>query len=118
MGANENEQLKGLYPSTPCSASWIRITDEIPNTGIKVIVCGHYSTGQQWRAMARWQPARTIDATYWDPYPEDWEDDDGNTITNPYDVWLEESVELEATGFLENVTHWMPLPSLPTCSLS
>ena len=84
-----------------------------PPTGKKVIVCGIYKSGHRWRAMARWQPAGTIDASFWEEYPESWESDDGDTITNPDDIWLEESVELEQTGFLADVTHWMPVPELP-----
>jgi hypothetical protein len=92
---------------------WIPITGKMPKVGRKVIVCGHYSNGNRWMAFARWQPAKTIDAETWDEYPDDWEDEDGDTITNPHDLWLEESVELETTGFLENVTHWMEKPKMP-----
>lgn len=92
---------------------WIPTSEQMPPVGKKVIVCGHWQNGNRWLAMARWQPAKTIDASMWDEYPEDWEDEDGDAITNPHDLWLEESVELETTGFLENVTHWMPKPDLP-----
>ena len=109
---NETEKLVPLG-SDALFGSWTPITERMPKSGRKVIVCGHYSNGNPWRAMARWQPAGTIDAEMWDEYPDDWEDEDGDRITNPHDLWLEESAELEQTGFLENVTHWMPLPILP-----
>ena len=63
--------------------------------------------------IAKWQPAKTIDGQFWDDYPEEWEDDDGDTITNPTDLWVEYPLEIEQCGFVENVTHWMPLPFLP-----
>ena len=101
-----------------CSAIWIDANAQKPTTGKKVIVCGHYSNGNRWRALAKWQPAGTIDAELWDETPDDWWDEDGNVCTNPHDVWFEESVELETTGFLENVTHWMPLPDMPNAEVS
>jgi hypothetical protein len=95
---------------------WIAVEDTMPPVGKKVIVAGYWSNGNRWRAMASWQPKGTLDANMWDEVPEDWEDDETKGATNPYDLWLEESVELETYGFLENVTHWMPLPSLPNTS--
>lgn len=91
---------------------WFCVNTQKPKVGKKVLVCGHYSNGNRWIALARWQPAGTIDAEPWDETPDDWWNEDGNVCTNPQDVWLEESVELETTGFLENVTHWMHIPAL------
>ncbi len=110
---NENQHAaESVFPGTTCSA-WTSIAEKMPNVGRKVLVCGHYDNGNRWRATARWQPAETIDAEMWDEYPDGWEENELERVTNPNDLWLEEGVELEQYGFLENVTHWMPLPSLP-----
>ena len=99
--------------STALFDIWMDAEKQKPKVGKKVIVCGHWSNGNRWRTIATWQPAGSIDASCWDETPDDWWDEDGNVCTNPYDVWFEESVELETTGFLENVTHWMLLPDMP-----
>jgi hypothetical protein len=109
----DNQNTPASGSDAPTCSAWTPITEKMPQVGRKVLVCGHYRNGNRWIACARWQPAKTIDAEMWDECPDDWEDEDGDTITNPHDLWLEESVELETTGFLENVTHWMEKPDLP-----
>jgi hypothetical protein len=109
---NESAALSGIT-STTLFGIWVDADKQKPEVGKKVIVCGHYSNGNRWQTIATWQPAGTIDAEMWDDTPDDWWDEDGNVCTNPHDVWFEQSVELETTGFLENVTHWMPLPDMP-----
>jgi hypothetical protein len=93
--------------------TWIPITTQLPKVGIKVLVCGQSDTGHRWRSMACWQPAGTIDASFWDDPPEDWWDEDENVCTNPTDEWMENSVESEVVYPLHHVTHWMPLPDFP-----
>lgn len=112
MNTQQNS-ARDSVESTALFGIWVDAATQKPKTGKKVIVCGHYGNGNRWRALAKWQPAGTIDAELWDETPDDWWDEDGNVCTNPHDVWFEESVELETTGFLENVTHWMPLPDMP-----
>jgi hypothetical protein len=112
MNTQQNIE-RGSVESTALFGIWVDAATQKPKTGKKVLVCGHYSNGSRWRALATWQPAGTIGAELWDETPDDWWNEDGNACTNPHDVWFEESVELETTGFLENVTHWTPLPDMP-----
>jgi len=112
MNTQQNS-ARDSVESTALFGIWVDAATQEPKTGTKVIVCGHYSNGNRWRALAKWQPAGTIDAEMWEDTPDEWWDEDGNVCTNPHDVWFEESVELETTGLLENVTHWMPLPDMP-----
>lgn len=111
-----NQEQKTGLDAAACSA-WIPITEQMPKPTLKVMVCGHYNNGNRWRALARWMPAGSIDATMWDDQPEDWWDEDGNNCTNPTAGWWEESIELEVMAQLENVTHWMPHPSLPNAKV-
>jgi hypothetical protein len=97
-------------------SAWISIAERLPKVGKRVLVCCQY-TDRRLVTIAKWQPAKTIDGQFWDDYPEEWEDDDGDTITNPTDLWVEYPLEIEQCGFVENVTHWMPLPSLPNREL-
>lgn len=55
----------------------------------------------------------SLDAEMWDDPPEDWWDEDGGMCVNPEDGWWELPVEIEQIAELKNVTHWMPLPSVP-----
>ena len=114
MSENEKQMPVG---SDALFGSWTPITEKMPKVARKVLVCGHYNNGNRWRALARWQPAETIDAEMWDEYPDGWEENELERVTNPDDIWLEEGIELEQYGFLENVTHWMPLPILPNREL-
>jgi len=95
-----------------CSA-WTPVTERLPKVGRRVLVCLEYGENRRHITIASWQPAQSIDANYWEEYPEDWEEEDGDIITNPTDLWLENPLEVEQCGFVENVTHWMDLPSLP-----
>ena len=107
------EQVTGEgCPEATCSA-WIPIAERLPKVGRRVLVCLEYGEGRRHITIASWQPAKSIDANYWEDVPDDWEDEDGETITNPNDLWLENPLEIEQCGFVENVTHWMPIPSLP-----
>lgn len=65
--------------------------------------------------MARWYPAGTLDASMWDDPPEEWWNDgeSGEQCSPPYDAWWEESVEIEETRELEDVTHWHPMLKMP-----
>jgi hypothetical protein len=93
--------------------TWTPITEQLPKIGHKVLVSGQSDTGHRWRSIARWQPAGTIDATFWDDQPEGWWDESGDVCTNPTDEWMEDSIEAEVVYPLHNVTHWMHLPPLP-----
>jgi len=108
---NTDTLLKADCPSAPCSA-WIPTTERLPKVGKSVLVCCQYAD-QRLLTIAKWQPAKTIDGQLWDDYPEEWEDADEDAITNPTDLWVEYPLEIEQCGFVENVTHWMHLQSLP-----
>jgi hypothetical protein len=107
---NEIEKLEPLG-SDALFGSWTPITERLPKVGRRVLVCCQY-TDRRLVTIAKWQPAKTIDGQFWDDYPAEWEDADEDTITNPTDLWVEYPLEIEQCGFVENVTHWMPLPSL------
>lgn len=92
---------------------WVDAKTNKPETGNKVLVCGHWDNGNRWRALAKWQPAGTIDAHAWDDPPEEWWDEEECVCRNPTDEWMEESIEAEVVYPLSNVTHWMPLPAMP-----
>ena len=117
----ENDQKQeylvedGSCPPATCSA-WIPITERLPKVGKKVMVCCTYRD-RQFMTIAKWQPARTIDGQFWEDYPEEWEEEDEDMITNPTDLWVESPLEIEQCGFVENVTHWMTLPSLPNAEV-
>ena len=104
----------GGCPEATCSA-WIPLAERYPKVGKRVLVCCEY-TNRRPITIAKWQPAGTIDGQFWDEYPEEWEDEETETITNPDDLWVEYAIEIEQSAFLDNVTHWMPLPSLPNAS--
>ena len=89
MNTNTTEPAKAV--SSTDLLGWIDASVEKPKTGRKVIVCGQLKNGNRWRAMAAWYPARSC----------------------PDAAWWETSVEIEEMCQLENVTHWMPLPSMP-----
>jgi hypothetical protein len=96
---------------------WVDVSAQKPVAGKKVIACGRYSwSGKSWRTVATWQPARSIDAEFWDDPPDEWWDAEGNHCTNPDDMWLEEAIESEMSYILSGVTHWMPLPDVPNAS--
>ena len=111
MNTNTTEPAKAV--SSTDLLGWIDASVEKPKTGRKVIVCGQFKNGNRWRAMAAWYPARTLDATTWDESPDGWWDEDGDICSCPDAAWWETSVEIEEMCQLENVTHWMPLPSMP-----
>jgi hypothetical protein len=116
---NDNEPKTDSENTDIAAASlWIPVTEQMPKVGCKVLVCGHYSNGNRWRALAKWQPAGTMGAELWDEAPDDWWDEDGNVYTNPTDLWVEYPLVIEQCGFLDNVTHWMPLPDMPNKQLS
>jgi hypothetical protein len=109
---NHNVSTAGSdCPEATCS-DWVVVSEQLPKVGRRVLVCCQY-TERRLVTIAKWQPAKTIDGQFWDEYPEEWEDEDGDTITNPTDLWVEYPLEIEQCGFVENVTHWMPLPSQP-----
>jgi len=111
MNTEPTPTLAAVAPATTCSA-WISIAERYPKVGRRVLVCYQY-TDRRLMTIAKWQPAKTIDGQFWDDYPEEWEDADEDAITNPTDLWVEYPLEIEQCGFVENVTHWMPLPFLP-----
>lgn len=109
---NYTEETTGSdCPSTPCSA-WIPLAERYPKACRRVLVCCEY-TNRRLITVAKWQPAGTIDGEFWDEYPEEWEDEETGAITNDKDLWVEYAIEIEQSAFLNTVTHWMPLPSLP-----
>jgi len=104
--------LSGIT-STKLFGIWIDVEKEKPKPGRKVLVCGHYGSGNRWRALATWWPAGTLDASMWDDPPEEWWNDDETKCSNPEDGWMEEFIEGESMYGLVNVTQWMPLPDMP-----
>jgi hypothetical protein len=112
MNTQQNS-ARDSVESTDLFGIWVDAATQKPETGKKVIVCGHWSNGNRWRTIATWQPAGTVDASMWDETPDDWWDEEGNVCTNPTDEWSESPVEGERSYALENVTHWMPLPDMP-----
>ena len=113
-----NEPMKSDTPvgSDALFGIWIPASERMPKRGQKVIACGHWSNGNQYRTMARWTDGKSWDASLWDEFPEEWwdEDEDHAWVSAG---WWENSVEIESVNPLENVTHWMPLPSLPNANV-
>jgi hypothetical protein len=98
-----NEPLTG-------SAGWVSVGEDLPPSGLKVIVFYCNSHGRTRRTMAHYAAKHTLDASHWD---EGATDDTEDGIFEP-EGWWEEPVESEVMSFIsDEVTHWMRLPAAP-----
>lgn len=106
-------QAQPVVATGPLLGVWISASEQLPKTGQRVLVVAQNGM-HQWRTVAQYWPAGTMDASDWDDPPEDWWDADGNTCTNPEAGWYESQLETEVNYHLRGVTHWMPLPPHPS----
>ena len=93
-------------------AAWIAVEEQLPRTGQRVLVVAQNGL-HAWQTVAQYWPAGTMDASDWDDPPEDWWDADCEKCTNPEAGWYESQIETGVNYQLNDVTHWMQLPTKP-----
>jgi len=93
--------------------NWIKATDALPQSGVKVLVFFLNELRKPRRTTAHYAAKHTLEASHWEDGGTD--DDEAGNSWEP-EGWWEESVEGEEWHSLahHDVTHWMPLPEYPT----
>ena len=94
---------------------WISIDERMPEPGQLVLAALRYRTGKQRVIRAMHAPHHTLSEDDWGEFVTEGADYDEATDTTYWQEGWYECNESEETHWLvhEEITHWMPLPSVP-----
>lgn len=95
---------------------WIPVTERLPTSGFKVLVFWKNELGKGRRTCAEYVAARSQDGDGFDlDTPDDWFDVDESGTSWIPEGWYETSETADDRRYIDiPVTHWQPLPEVPT----